>query len=91
MTTNTICENAYYTVFLRIHLGADHGAKTIVRKGTFLKKHSSSKQTYRAAVLDILAFLGIHTIEEVKHNPLTKSFEKKYPRCFAFLEETGKW
>lgn len=42
-------------------------------------------------VLDILAFLGIHTIEEVKRNPLTKSFEKKYPRCFEFLKNTVKW
>lgn len=42
-------------------------------------------------VLDILAFLGIHTIEEVKRNPLTKSFEKKYPRCFEFLKNTEKW
>lgn len=47
--------------------------------------------TDQTDVLDILAFLGIHTIEEVKENPLTKSFEKKYPRCFDFLEKTGKW
>ena len=47
--------------------------------------------TDQTDVLDILAFLGIHTIEEVKKNPLTKSFEKKYPRCFDFLEKTGKW
>ena len=47
--------------------------------------------TDQTDVLDILAFLGIHTIEEVKEKPLTKSFEKKYPRCFDFLEKTGKW
>ena len=47
--------------------------------------------TDQTDVLDILAYLGIHTIEEVKKNPLTKSFEKKYPRCFEFLEKTGKW
>lgn len=47
--------------------------------------------TDQTDVLDILAFLGIHNIEEVKQNPLTKGFEKKYPRCFAFLKETGKW
>lgn len=47
--------------------------------------------TDQTDVLDILAFLGIHTIEEVRKNPLTKSYEKKYPRCFQFLEETGKW
>lgn len=44
--------------------------------------------TDQTDVLDILAFLGIHTIEEVKRNPLTKSFEKKYPRCFEFLKNT---
>ena len=47
--------------------------------------------TDQTDVLDILAFLGIHTIEEVKKNPLTKSIEKKYPRCFEFLKKTGKW
>ena len=47
--------------------------------------------TDQTDVLDILAFLGIHTIEEVKQNPLTKSFEKKYPRCFEFLEKTREW
>ncbi|MCR4814843.1 MAG: hypothetical protein K5879_08480 [Lachnospiraceae bacterium] len=46
--------------------------------------------TDQTDVLDILAFLGIHTIEEVKQNPLTKSFEKKYPRCFEFLKNTEK-
>ena len=47
--------------------------------------------TDQTDVLDILAFLGIHTIEEVKRDPLTKSFEKKYPRCFEFLKNTEKW
>lgn len=47
--------------------------------------------TDQTDVLDILAFLGIHTIEEVKQNPLTKNFEKKYPRCFEFLKNTEKW
>lgn len=47
--------------------------------------------TDQTDVLDILAFLGIHTIEEVKRNPLTRSFEKKYPRCFEFLKNTEKW
>lgn len=47
--------------------------------------------TDQTDLLDILAFLGIHTIEEVKRNPLTKSFEKKYPRCFEFLKNTEKW
>ncbi|MBO5557967.1 hypothetical protein [Ruminococcus sp.] len=42
-------------------------------------------------VLDILAFLVIHTIEEVKKNRLTKDIEKKYPRCFEFLKNTEKW
>lgn len=46
--------------------------------------------TDQTDVLDILAFLGIHTIEEVKQNPLTKSFEKKYPRCFELFEEYRK-
>ena len=47
--------------------------------------------TDQTDVLDILAFLGIHTIEEVKQNPLTKDIEKKYPRCFDFLKKTEKW
>lgn len=47
--------------------------------------------TDQTDVLDILAFLGIHTIEEVMRNPLTKDIEKKYPRCFAFLKHTEKW
>jgi hypothetical protein len=47
--------------------------------------------TDQTDVLDILAYLGIHTIEEVMQNPLTKSFEKKYPRCFEFLKNTEKW
>ena len=33
----------------------------------------------------------IHTIEEVKENPLTNDIEKNYPRCFAFLKNTEKW
>lgn len=47
--------------------------------------------TDQTDVLDILAFLGIHTIEEVKRNTLTKEIEKKYPRCFDFLKKTQKW
>ena len=47
--------------------------------------------TDQTDVLDILAFLGIHTIEEVKNSSLTKDIKKKYPRCFEFLEKTGKW
>ncbi len=42
-------------------------------------------------VLDILSFLGIHTIDDVKKNSLTKDIEKKYPRCFEFLKKTDKW
>ena len=33
----------------------------------------------------------IHTIEEVKENPLTNDIEKNYPRCFTFLKNTEKW
>ena len=33
----------------------------------------------------------IHTIEEVKENPLTNDIETKYPRCFEFLKNTEKW
>ena len=47
--------------------------------------------TDQTDVLDILAFLVIHTIEKVKKNPLTKDIEKKYPRCFEFLKNTEKW
>lgn len=47
--------------------------------------------TDQTDVLDILAFLGIHTIEEVKQNSMTKEIEKKYPRCFAFLEKAERW
>ena len=47
--------------------------------------------TDQTDVLDILAFLGIHNIEEVKQNPLTKDIEKKYQRCFDFLKKTEKW
>lgn len=47
--------------------------------------------TDQTDLLDILAFLGIHSVEELKTNKLTKSIEKKYPRCFAFLSKTGKW
>ncbi|EGC01751.1 conserved domain protein [Ruminococcus albus 8] len=44
--------------------------------------------TDQTDVLDILAFLVIHTIEGVKKNRLTKDIEKKYPRCFEFLKNT---
>ncbi len=47
--------------------------------------------TDQTDVLDILAFLGIHNIDEVKKNRLTKDIEKKYPKCFEFLKNTGKW
>lgn len=47
--------------------------------------------TDQTDVLDILAFLGIHTVEEVKSNRITKDIEKKYPRCFEFLNKTKKW
>jgi hypothetical protein len=47
--------------------------------------------TDQTDVLDILSFLNIHTIEEVKKNSLTKDIERKYPRCFSFLEKTRKW
>ena len=47
--------------------------------------------TDRTDVLDILSFLGIHTIEEVRSNPLTSEIETKYPRCFDFLKNTGSW
>ena len=47
--------------------------------------------TDQTDVLDILSFLGIHTIEEVKENRLTKDIEKKYPRCFDFLSNIEKW
>ena len=47
--------------------------------------------TDRTDVLDLLSFLGIHTISDVKKSPLTEYIEKKYPRCFAFLEKTEKW
>ena len=47
--------------------------------------------TDQTDVLDILAFLGIHTIDEVERNPLTKDIEKKYPRCFDFLKKTKQW
>ena len=47
--------------------------------------------TDQTDVLDILAFFNIHTIEDVKLNPLTKDIEKKYPRCFEFLKNTERW
>ena len=47
--------------------------------------------TDQTDVLDILVFLDIHTIEEIKKNPITKGIEKDYPRCFSFLAKIGKW
>ena len=47
--------------------------------------------TDQTDLLDILAFLGIHNVDEVKANKLTKNIERKYPRCFAFLKQTSKW
>ena len=47
--------------------------------------------TDRTDLLDILSFLGIHTIDEVRANSLTRDIETLYPRCFKFLCETNQW
>lgn len=47
--------------------------------------------TDRTDLLDILAFLGIHTIDELGSNPLTAEIKTKYPRCFEFLKNTEEW
>ena len=47
--------------------------------------------TDQTDVLDILSFLGIHTIDEVDTNAITKEIKGKYPRCYEFLKRTGKW
>ena len=47
--------------------------------------------TDQTDLLDILSFLGIHSVCELKEYELTKSIESKYPRCFDFLQRTGKW
>ena len=47
--------------------------------------------TDRTDLLDILSFLGIHTVDDVRSNPITKDIETMYPRCFEFLKETRRW
>lgn len=47
--------------------------------------------TDQTDLLDILSFLGIHSVDELSSNKLTKDIESKYPRCFEFLKRTGKW
>lgn len=47
--------------------------------------------TDQTDLLDNLSFLGIHSVCELKEYELTKSIESKYPRCFDFLQRTGKW
>ncbi|MCR5479977.1 MAG: hypothetical protein K6F27_09015 [Ruminococcus sp.] len=47
--------------------------------------------TDQTDLLDILSFLGIHSIEELSTNPLTKNIKIKYPRCYSFLIEKQDW
>ncbi|MBR1421975.1 MAG: hypothetical protein IJ571_00840 [Ruminococcus sp.] len=47
--------------------------------------------TDQTDLLDILGFMGIHSVDELKTNELTKDIEIKYPRCFELLKKTGKW
>ena len=83
-----ITDNSYSNIMLYI---ANIQSLLLLKVRAVHFAGSVPRITDQTDVLDILAFLGIHTIEEVKQNPLTKSFEKKYPRCFAFLKNTEKW
>ena len=47
--------------------------------------------TDQSDLLDILSFLGIHSVDELSANKLTKDIESKYPRCFEFLKKTNNW
>ena len=47
--------------------------------------------TDQTDLLDILSFLGIHSVDELSANKLIKDIESKYPRCFEFLKKTNSW